>query len=86
MECSPMATYPYIRWDHVLIRNRNPACMEESAPGGKETTNPVLHEIGKHHAPKGSIGPGYFDRTIRRIRENYAGPVRVAQDLMRIDL
>lgn len=54
--------------------------------GGKETTNPVLHEIGKHHAPKGSIGPGYFDRTIRSIRENYDGPVRVARDLMRIDL
>ena len=54
--------------------------------GGKETTNPVLLKLMKHHFPDMLIGLGYFDRTIERIRENYDGPVRVAQDGMRIDL
>ena len=54
--------------------------------GGKETSNPVLLDLMRHHFPNMLIGPGYFDRTIDRIRQNYDGPVRVAQDLMRIDL
>jgi len=40
----------------------------------------------QNHIPGALIGPGYFDRTISRVREHYDGPVRVAQNLMRIDL
>ncbi len=54
--------------------------------GGKETTNPVMLDMTRNHAPKGALGPGYFDRTIQGIRESYDGPVRVARDLMRVDL
>ena len=54
--------------------------------GGKETTNPLLLQMTQNHIPGALVGPGYFDRTISRIREHYDGPVRVAQDLMRIDL
>ena len=54
--------------------------------GGKESTNQVLGRMMRHHLPDAGCGPGYFDRTIKGIRRNYDGPVRVAQDLMRIDL
>lgn len=54
--------------------------------GGKETTNPALLHMTRHHSPDSVTGPGYFDRTIARIREHYDGPTRVATDLMRIDL
>ena len=54
--------------------------------GGKETTNPILLEMTRHHIADGQTGPGYFARTVERIREHYDGPVQVARDLMRIDL
>jgi ribonuclease Z len=54
--------------------------------GGKESTNRVLTRMMRHHMPDARCGPGYFDRTIEGIRRHYDGPLRVARDLMRIDL
>ena len=54
--------------------------------GGRETTNPVLLALTKNHLPEGLQGPGYFDHSVTGIRKNYAGPLRIARDLMRIDL
>ena len=54
--------------------------------GGKESTNPVLGAMMRHYLPDSHCGPGYFVQTIEGIRKHYDGPVRVAQDLMRIDI
>lgn len=54
--------------------------------GHFESVNPVLHRAGKLHFPVELMGPQLMDQVVREIRKNYAGPLHIAQDLLRIDL
>ncbi len=54
--------------------------------GSFDTTNPVIIEAQAIHMPKDIIGPHLMDEVAADIRKNYAGPLRLAHDLMRIDV
>jgi ribonuclease Z len=51
-----------------------------------DTTNPVLKSFLEKHMPIELVGPAFMDSVVRDIRQNYDGPLRLAHDLMRIDL
>jgi len=54
--------------------------------GHFDTTNPVLKRILAKHMPIELVGPGFMESVVRDIRKHYSGPLRMAHDLMRIDL
>ncbi len=54
--------------------------------GSFDTTNPVIIKAQAIHMPKDIIGPHLLDEVAVDIRRNYSGPLRLAHDLMRIDI
>lgn len=54
--------------------------------GHFDSTSPVLKRAAGAHLPVELMGPERLDEVVQDIRKNYAGPVRLACDLMRIDL
>ncbi len=54
--------------------------------GHFDSTSPVLKQAAGAHLPVDLMGPQQLDEVARDIRKRYSGPVRLAQDLMRIDL
>lgn len=54
--------------------------------GHVDSLSPVLKRAAGKHLPVEQMGPHQLDQMMRDIRSRYAGPVRIAHDLMRIDL
>lgn len=54
--------------------------------GHFDSTSPVLKRAAAKHLPTELMGPHQLDEVARDIRRFYAGPLRLAHDLMRIDL
>jgi ribonuclease Z len=54
--------------------------------GHFDTTNPVLRRHLAKHMPIDLIGPQFMEDVVADIRRTYRGPLRMAHDLMRIDL
>jgi ribonuclease Z len=54
--------------------------------GSFDTTNPVVRKIMGVHMPIDIIGPELLDEVAAGIRQTYKGDMRLAHDLMRIDL
>lgn len=54
--------------------------------GHFDSTSPVLKRAAGKHLPTELMGPHLMDEVVKDIRKNYAGPLRLAHDLMRIDL
>lgn len=54
--------------------------------GHVDSLSPVLKRAAGKHLPVELMGPHQIDDMIADLRKNYRGPVRVAHDLMRIDL
>jgi ribonuclease Z len=54
--------------------------------GHFESLNPVIHRASAHHLPIDLMGPHMMDDVVRDIRKYYGGPLRMAHDLMRIDV
>lgn len=51
-----------------------------------DTTNPILKQFLAQHMPVELVGPDFMNSVVRDIRQHYDGPLRLAHDLMRIDL
>ncbi|MBI3089354.1 MAG: MBL fold metallo-hydrolase [Candidatus Tectomicrobia bacterium] len=51
-----------------------------------ETTHPLVKRHLAPHMPVDIVGPHLVDEVVADIRQNYAGELRLAEDLMRIDL
>ncbi|NTX43183.1 MBL fold metallo-hydrolase [Burkholderia cepacia] len=54
--------------------------------GHFDSTSPVLKRAAAKHLPVEQMGPHLMDEIVTDIRKNYTGPLRLAHDLMRIDL
>lgn len=54
--------------------------------GHFDSLSPVLKRAAAKHLPVDLMGPHQLDDMIRDLRRGYKGPVRIAHDLMRIDL
>ena len=54
--------------------------------GHFDTTNPVLRKHVAKHMPIELVGPQFMEEVVVDIRKTYKGPLRIAHDLMRIDL
>jgi ribonuclease Z len=54
--------------------------------GHFESLNPVIQRASAHHMPIELMGPAMMDDVVRDIRKHYAGPLRTAHDLMRMDV
>ena len=54
--------------------------------GHFDTTNPILKGYLASHMPIELVGPSFLESVVRDIRAHYSGPLRLAHDLMRIDL
>lgn len=54
--------------------------------GHFDSTNPVLQDMMKAHMPVELMGPGFMEDVVTDIRKNWKGELRIAHDLMRIDL
>jgi len=54
--------------------------------GHFDTTNPVLRRHLAKHMPIELVGPEFMEDVVADIRRTYKGPLRMAHDLMRIDL
>lgn len=54
--------------------------------GHFDSTSPVLKRAAAKHLPVEQMGPHLMDEIVTDIRKNYTGSLRLAHDLMRIDL
>ena len=54
--------------------------------GHMDSLSPVLKRAAGKHLPVDLMGPQQLDAMVADIRKDYAGPLRIAHDLMRIDL
>lgn len=54
--------------------------------GHIDSLSPVLKRAAGKHLPVEQMGPHQLEAMMRDIRSRYAGPVRIAHDLMRIDI
>lgn len=54
--------------------------------GHFDTTSPVMKRYLAKHMPIELVGPDFMESVVRDIRKHYSGPLRMAHDLMRIDL
>jgi ribonuclease Z len=54
--------------------------------GHVDSLSPVLKRAAKKHLPVELMGPHQIDAFVSEIRSVYRGPLRIAHDLMRIDL
>jgi ribonuclease Z len=54
--------------------------------GHVDSLNPVLKRAAANHLPVDLMGPEQIDAFVHDVRRTYKGPLRIAHDLMRIDL
>ncbi|MEM7347274.1 MAG: MBL fold metallo-hydrolase, partial [Chloroflexota bacterium] len=54
--------------------------------GHFDTTNPILKKFLSLHMPAELIGPAFMEDVVQDIRQHWSGELRIAHDLMRIDL
>lgn len=54
--------------------------------GHMDSLSPVLKRAAAKHMPVELMGPQQLDAMVSDIRKEYSGPLRIAHDLMRIDL
>lgn len=54
--------------------------------GHMDSLSPVLKRVAINHMPVGLMGPHQLDAMVADIKRDYDGPLRIAHDLMRIDL
>ena len=54
--------------------------------GHFESTNAVVKEMMSAHMPVDLMGPGLMEEVVADIRKNWSGELRMAHDLMRIDV
>ena len=54
--------------------------------GHFDTINPVLKKHLATHMPIERVGPELLDEMVADIRRSYAGPMQLAQELMRLEL
>lgn len=54
--------------------------------GHMDSLSPVLKRAAATHMPVDRMGPHQLDAMVADIRKEYPGPLRIAHDLMRIDL
>ena len=54
--------------------------------GSFDTTTPLLRRAQAIHMPEDIIGPHMMDEVAADIRKGYGGDLRLADDLMRVDL
>ena len=54
--------------------------------GHYDSTSPVIKRAAANHLPVDLMGPDMLDEVVRDLRKNYKGSIRLAHDLMRIDL
>lgn len=54
--------------------------------GHFDSVSPVLKQAAAQHLPVDLMGPAMLDEVVSDIRKHYPGPLRLAHDLMRIDL
>ena len=54
--------------------------------GHYDSTSPVIKRAARNHLPIDLMGPDRLDEVVRDIRKSYGGELRLAHDLMRIDL
>ena len=54
--------------------------------GHWDSTNPVVRKLAARHMPVEIMGPSLIDQVARDIRVRYAGPLRIAHDLMTVHL
>ncbi len=54
--------------------------------GNFDSTRPVVRELMSKHMPVDLMGPALMEEMITDIRKNWSGDLRMAHDLMRIDV
>ena len=69
-----------------IARRANVKSLVATHFGHFDSTSPVLRRAGAKHMPVELMGPHLMDEIVTDIRKNYDGPLRLAHDLMRIDL
>ncbi len=69
-----------------LAKAANAKSLVATHFGHFDTTNPITKKFMSIHMPEDIIGPELMDEVAIDIRKNYDGPLRLAHDLMRIDI
>jgi ribonuclease Z len=70
---------------NIAVRSRAKSLVATHF-GHFDTTNPVLKKHLAAHMPIEFVGPQFMEDVVTDIRRAYKGPLRIAHDLMRIDL
>ena len=70
----------------ILAKKARVKALVATHFGHFESTSPVIRTAGKLHFPVELMGPHLMDEVVRDIRRNYAGPLYIARDLLRIPL
>jgi ribonuclease Z len=69
-----------------LAASANVKSLVATHIGHMDSLSPVLKRAALNHMPVGMMGPHQLDAMVADIRRDYDGPLRIAHDLMRIDL
>jgi ribonuclease Z len=69
-----------------LAASANVRSLVATHIGHMDSLSPVLKRAAAKQMPVELMGPHQLDAMVADIRKNYAGPLRIAHDLMRIDL
>jgi ribonuclease Z len=70
----------------LLARESRAKSVVATHFGHFDSTSPVLKRAAGKHLPVELMGPHLLDEVVRDIRLNYAGPLQLAHDGLRIDL
>jgi ribonuclease Z len=54
--------------------------------GHFDSTHALIKRVATHHFPVDQMGPHLMDEMVKDIRLNYAGPLQLANDLLRVDI
>ena len=68
----------------LIARESNAKSVVATHFGHFDSTSPVLKRAAVKHLPVDLMGPHLMDEVVIDIRKNYAGPLRIANDLMQI--
>ena len=68
----------------LIARESNAKSVVATHFGHFDSTSPVLRRAAVKHLPVDLMGPHLMDEVVIDIRKNYAGPLRIAHDLMQI--
>lgn len=69
-----------------IARRANVKSLVATHFGHYDSTSPVIKRAAANHLPVDLMGPERLDEVARDIRKSYKGDLRLATDLMRIDL